>query len=50
MGENTFGALFGPYMAAEEQPPALAAGIVENMDVHHSSRWLTVQEIGRAHV
>ena len=43
MGENTFGALFGPYMAAEEQPPALAAGIVENMDVHHSSRWLTVQ-------
>ena len=32
MGERTFGALFAPYLPADEALSALAAGEIENMD------------------
>jgi hypothetical protein len=42
MGERTFGALFAPYLPADDALGVLTAGEIENMEMHHDSRRLTV--------
>ncbi len=42
MNERTFGALFAPYLPADEAFAVLNAGVIENMDLHHDSRKLVV--------
>ncbi len=42
MGERTFGALFAPYLPADDAFSVLTAGEIENMELHHASRKLSV--------
>lgn len=42
MEERTFGTLFGPYLPTDDAYTALAAGVIEAMDMHHASRRMTV--------
>ncbi len=43
MGERTFGALFAPYLPADDAFSALAAGEIVNMEMHHASRRMVVE-------
>ena len=43
MGERTFGALFAPYLPADEALSALTSGEIENMEMHHAVRRLVVE-------
>ncbi|MBQ4612984.1 MAG: hypothetical protein IJB26_05530, partial [Clostridia bacterium] len=43
MGERTFGSLFGPYLPSDDTYAVLAAGEIENLEIHHASHRLTVQ-------
>ncbi len=38
MDKRSFGVLFGPYLPAGNMTPALAEGLVENMDMDHTTR------------
>ena len=38
MNKRSFGALFGPYLPVEYGTSALAGGLVENMDMDHTTR------------
>ena len=42
MNDRSFGALFGAHLTAGNVLEALAAGQVENLDIHHGTRHLTV--------
>ncbi len=42
MSERTFGALFGPYLPSDGVAVTLAAGEVQDIDIHHGARRLTV--------
>ncbi len=42
MGERTFGALFAPYLPADDAFAVLTAGEIENMEMHHATRKLSV--------
>ena len=42
MDQRSFGALFGPYLPADSLSSAMANGIVENLDMHHSARRIIV--------
>ena len=42
MDQRSFGALFGPYLPLDGLSQALLDGIVENMDMHHATRRITV--------
>ena len=42
MDNRSFGALFGPYLPSEHLPQALCDGIVDSMDMDHSTRCMEV--------
>ncbi len=42
MDNRSFGALFGPYLPSERSLQALSAGVVESMDMDHSTRCMEV--------
>ncbi len=43
MGDRLFGALFAPYLPADDTHSVLSAGEILNMEMHHTSRRLVVE-------